>query len=112
MNPRMIPLLFLIIFSLFIHINTIDENLTQMIYTQEELVELINSQEFQAYKEEMEYEDLNLQGLFGGDECLMPKNDAVKVLSQSYGITNNSPDENLRFILGKCNPVFMLLNWL
>ena len=108
MNPRMIPLLFLIIFSLFIHINTIDENLTQMIYTQEELVELINSQEFQAYKEEMEYEDLNLQGLFGGDECLMPKNDAVKVLSQSYGITNNSPDENLRFILGKCNPVLMI----
>ena len=108
MKLRMIPLLFLIIFSLFIQINTIEENLTKMIYTQEELVELINSKEFQAYKEEMQNEDLELQGLFGGDECLMPKNDAVKVLSQSYGISNKSPDENLRFILGKCYPVLMI----
>lgn len=108
MNTRMILLSFLIVFSLFIQINNIEENLTQSKNALDELVELINSPEFQAYKEEMQYEDLDLQGLFGGDECLMPKSDAVKVLSQSYGITNNSPDENLRFILGKCYPVLMI----
>jgi len=108
MNPRMIPLLFLIILSLFIQINTIEENLTQKIYTHDELVELINSPEFQAYKEEMQYEDLELQSLFGGDDCLMPKKDAEKVLSQSYKISKKNPDENLRFILGKCNPVLMI----
>jgi hypothetical protein len=39
--------------------------------------------------------------LFGGDECLIPRKEAVKVLSEHYGISNNNPDGNLRFILGK-----------
>ena len=49
-----------------------------------------------------------LKGLFGGDECLMPKSDAVKVLQQSYGVTNSNPDDNLKFILGRCNPVLLI----
>ena len=102
------PLLFIIVFYIFIQIHTIEENLTQRIYTQDNLVELINFPEFQAYKEETQYENLELKGLFGGDECLMPKSDVVKVLSQSYGIANKSPDENLRFILGKCYPVLLI----
>ena len=74
----------------------------------EEFQELIDSPEFADYLEEKEYEDLQLKGLFGGDECLMPKDEAVKVLQQSYGVSNSKPDENLRFILGKCNPVLLV----
>ena len=74
----------------------------------EELQELMNTPEFEDYIEEKEYEELNLKGLFGGDECLMPKSDAVKVLQQSYGVTNSNPDDNLKFILGRCNPVLLI----
>ena len=74
----------------------------------EELQELINTPEFEDYVEEKEYEELNLKGLFSGDECLMPKSDAVKVLQQSYGVTNSDPDDNLKFILGRCNPVLLI----
>ena len=109
MNNQKIFLLLLIIFSSFLQINTIEENSEQKPLTYEELIELINSEEFQAYKEELENEDLELQSsLFGGDECLLSKNESIKILSQYYGINNQSPDENLRFILGKCNPVLLV----
>ena len=68
----------------------------------------MNTPEFEDYIEEKEYEELNLKGLFSGDECLMPKSDAVKVLQQSYGVTNSNPDDNLKFILGRCNPVLLI----
>ena len=109
MNTQKIFLIFLIIFSSFLQINTIEENQEQKPLTHEELIELINSKEFQAYKEELQDEDLDLQfSLFGGDECLMPRKEAAKVLSKHYGISNSYPDENLRFILGKCNPVLLV----
>ena len=38
----------------------------------------------------------------------MSKSDAKEILKTKYGITNNSPDKNLRFILGKCNPVLLI----
>ena len=74
----------------------------------EDLQELIKSPEFEDYLQEREFEDLELKGLFGGDECLMSKSDAVNTLKQSYGVSNSNPDENLRFILGKCNPVLLV----
>ena len=80
----------------------------EYITSYEELQELINTPEFEDYVEEKEYEELNLKGLFSGDECLMPKSDAVKVLQQSYGVTNSDPDDNLKFILGRCNPVLLI----
>ena len=74
----------------------------------EELQDLVNTPQFIEYLEEKEIEESELKGLFSGEECLMPKSDAVKVLQQSYGVTNNDPDKNLRFILGKCNPVLLI----
>ena len=109
MNTQKIFLIFLIIFSSFLQINTIEENPEEKPLTYEELIELINSKEFQAYKDEMQNDDLDFQfSLFGGDECLIPRKEAVKVLSEHYGISNNNPDGNLRFILGKCNPVLLV----
>ena len=74
----------------------------------EELQDLVNTPQFIEYLEEKEIEESELKGLFSGEECLMPKSDAVKVLQQSYGVTNNDPDKNLRFILGKCNPLILI----
>ena len=74
----------------------------------EEFQELVNSPEFIDYIQEKELDDLLLKG---DDEkqCLMDENKAVDVLNNSYGVTDNpSPDENLRFILGKCNPVLLV----
>ena len=102
--------LILIIFSiLFIQIYTLEEVNEQKPLTYEELVELVNSPEFQVYKEELQEEDLILESSgLNINECLIPKSDAVKLLSQDYGISNSNPDDNLRFILGKCYPVLMV----
>lgn len=48
-----------------------------------------------------------LGGLFDSNECLLDKNEAKSILSESYGIST-SPDEKMRFILGKCNPVLLI----
>ena len=40
--------------------------------------------------------------------CLLSKKAAIDVLKSEYGIDNNNPDENLRFILGKCSPVLLV----
>ena len=94
----------------FIQISSFEGRTSQNEYITsfEEFQELINSPEFEDYLEDKEFEDLQLKGLFSGDECLMPKDEAVKVLKQSYGVSNSNPDENLRFILGKCNPVLLV----
>lgn len=42
------------------------------------------------------------------DNCLLPKKKAVEILKSKYGINNNNPDDNLRFILGPCNPVLLV----
>ena len=41
-------------------------------------------------------------------ECLVPQNSALDMLKTNYGIKNLKPDKNLRFILGKCNPVLLV----
>ena len=40
--------------------------------------------------------------------CLMDKKSAIEVLKNEYGIDNKNPDDNLRFILGKCSPVLLV----
>ena len=40
--------------------------------------------------------------------CLLNKNTAIEVLKTKYGIDTNNPDNNLRFILGKCSPVLLV----
>ena len=95
-----------LIFTSFININTLEENKKAPL-TYEELVELVHSPEFIEFSEEYE-NDVKLEAAFGNKECLVSKSEASKILSQSYGITNTDPDENLRFILGRCNPVLLI----
>ena len=109
MKFQTIIIFILIIFSSMIQIQAIKEKTKEKSLSYEELMELINSPEFQSFQEEKEVDEVNLElSLFGGDECLMDKNEAVQTLKESYGIENSSPDENLRFILGKCNPVLLI----
>ena len=85
-----------------------ESNYDDYIHSFEELQDLMNTPRFAEYMAERERDEVELQGLFSGDECLMPKNDAVKALKDSYGVSNSNPDEKLRFILGKCNPVLLI----
>lgn len=75
--------------------------------TYEEYIELINSPDFNDFLEEYENDQINLEAS-GGSECLMSKSDAAQLLSESYGISEPNPDNNLQFILGKCNPVLLV----
>ena len=42
------------------------------------------------------------------DNCLISKKEAISILKTKYGINNINPDENIRFLLGKCNPVLLV----
>ena len=58
---------------------------------------------------EFENNEVSLQSWFNlgsNKACLPPKDEAVNLLKK-YGISNNNPDENLRFIIGKCDPIMM-----
>ena len=99
----------LIIFSSFIQILSLEEKSENKSMSYEELIELVNSKDFQSFQEYENNDDINLQlSLFDGDECLIPSKEAEKILYDSYGVTDSSPDENIRFILGKCNPVLLI----
>ena len=74
----------------------------------DELKKHIYSSYRKNYKVKNRFDDSELKGLFDGDECLMSKSQAVKVLKESYGIDNPNPDDNLKFILGKCSPVLLI----
>ena len=41
-------------------------------------------------------------------ECLLPNHTAVGILKSNYSINNPNPDDNLRFIIGKCSPVLLV----
>ena len=49
----------------------------------------------------------NLESIFPTNECLMKKKEAEKILQQEYGV-KTTPDQNQRFILGKCSPVLLV----
>jgi len=99
----------LIVLTSYIQIFSLEEKQKDEIASYEQLIELINSKEFQSFQEYENNDDISLQlSLFEGDECLIPSKEAEKTLSDNYGITDSSPDENLRFILGKCNPVLLI----
>ena len=42
------------------------------------------------------------------EDCLLDKERAIEILKSKYDIDNKNPDDNLRFILGKCNPVLLV----
>lgn len=102
-------MLIIYIFSLFASsVNSLKEK--EVITKVEDLITLVNSQEFQEFSAQYEEdEDLDLQfSLFNGDECLMPSKEAKNILKSTYGKSISSPTKELRFILGKCNPVLMI----
>ena len=103
-NPILYFYLFLLISSSIYCLDKKDE-----IKNVEDLITLVNSKEFEDYIEKNEEDDTILKdSIFSGDECLVSKSDAKTLLKEKYGITNSSPDNNLRFILGKCNPVVLI----
>ena len=74
----------------------------------EDLIDLVNSKEFDNLIEKHEDDDINLKGILGGDECLLSTSEAKSILEEDYGISNISPDNRIRFILGKCSPVLLV----
>ena len=46
--------------------------------------------------------------IYYNEFCLVPKQKAISILKSEYGITNKNPDDNLRFILGKCSPILLI----
>ena len=106
-------LIFLLSISLF-QISTLEENNSsdesnEYIKSLEEMEEHFNSISFRNSFVENDEDESELKGLFGGtNDCLMDKSQAIKVLKDSYGIDNSNPDDNLRFILGKCSPALLI----
>ena len=60
---------------------------------QNSLIQIIYNYTIQVYLEQRNIEDKN---------CLISKYEAIKILKEKYGIDNPNPDDNIRFILGKC----------
>ena len=88
-------------------VNSLNEKKDNMSY--EDLITLVNSKEFEDYAIQKEEDDINLKSLpfFGGDECLVSTSEAKSLLSSKYGVST-TPDNRLKFILGKCNPVLLI----
>ena len=42
------------------------------------------------------------------EKCLLSKNKTIEILKNNYKINNENPDNNIRFILGKCSPVLLI----
>ena len=66
---------------------------------QNSLIQIIYNYTIQVYLEQRNIEDKN---------CLISKYEAIKILKEKYGIDNPNPDDNIRFILGKCNPLLLI----
>ena len=70
----------------------------------DELIEFVNSKEF----EERAAQQAKIDEIPNSDECLVPKDEAIEILERDYGIITSDPSDNLRFIVGKCNPVILI----
>ena len=106
MNNRFLLLIYLLIF-LSSPIKSSKEEEVEVIKSREELEALINSKEFEDYALQLE-EDEVILSLFEGDQCLISKDEAKKLLKDIYDTSTVTVDKNVRFILGKCNPVLLI----
>ena len=108
MKGRLLVLAFLIYLIYLIVLFTFFEKfLKRRINSIEELDSIVNTTEFEDYDLELEEEKF-IRTLFKGDECLLSKYKTKNVLKKIYSSTDISVDQNLRFILGKCNPVLLV----
>lgn len=89
---------------------SLEEDNNNEITNVEDLITLVNSKEFQDFVDQEDDDNINLKNsaLFSGNECLLSEKEATNLLKSEYGITNNSPDKRIRFILGKCSPVLLI----
>ena len=102
--------LFVILLSLIIQIYNLEQ--TDNNYDNKVFNELLNSPQFEFQSETEDNEDVILKdhfdfSWFNGNECLLPNDEAKNILSKN-GINGISPDQNIRFILGKCSPVLLI----
>ena len=71
-----------------------------------------NSNFFAGFTENQEdilLGDTLFDSLFDSNECLVSQKEAKKIIKEKYGLTEDKDiDENVRFILGKCNPVLFV----
>ena len=73
------------------------------------LSNLINSEKFFSFPHPFTQDENIENSVFDSNECLPTKEEAIKILKKDYNITNiTDPDENQRFILGKCSPVLLI----
>jgi hypothetical protein len=108
MKGRLLVLIFLIYLIYLIALFTFSEKFSKIrINSIEELDSLVNTTEFEDYDLEFEEEKF-IRTLFKGDECLLSKYKTKNVLKKINSSTDISVDQNLRFILGKCNPVLLV----
>ena len=81
---------------------------TEEITTLEELEELLQSTNFEQFENDDEDSLDLMMNLFSGNECLYPKKEAIQILNSDYGVSVTNPSDNLRFVIGRCNPVLLV----
>ena len=80
------------------------EKESRVIETKEEYEALVNSKEFEDYVAQIQEDDIDL--LYNGDECLVSTDEVKSIIGGSS--SSIYKDQNVRFILGKCNPVLLV----
>ena len=103
MKKKNLLFFLVIIFSLFLQIHNLKVN--NFLNSNEGLEELTNSNTFEPL---MEDDDDDIILRYNSNECLLEKPIASEVLRNKYSINDDNPDENVRFILGRCSPVLLV----
>ena len=96
---------FIIILSTLLILSTSKKELNEETIPIETLLSL---QEYSSPNFQSNFQE-QYSGIFDSEECLPSKKDSKKILLEDYGISlDEDPDNNLRFIIGKCNPVLFV----
>jgi len=97
-------LIFVNLTILFFSFINSQEKESRVIETKEEYEALVNSKEFEDYVAQIQEDDIDL--LYNGDECLVSTDEVKSIIGDSS--SSIYKDQNVRFILGKCNPVLLV----
>ena len=68
-------------------------------------IEMREKDKDENYDDELDY-DLILGS--SSSFCLLSKEKTTEILEKDYGIIDNNPNEEMRFIIGKCHPVVLV----
>ena len=97
-------LIFVNLTILFFSFINSQEKESRVIETKEEYEALVNSKEFEDYVAQIQEDDIDL--LYNGDQCLVSTDEVKSIIGGSS--SSIYKDQNVRFILGKCNPVLLV----